>query len=265
MTDRERTCAFCAEASVTREHIFPFWLREAVGGAGAATHYRAAPRSAPPPVGDQLAYERSWGADEAAIVVRAVCARCNSTWMNDLDHAVEPIIVPLIRNKEQPVGEDERTVLATWAAKIALLLEHTRAVSDLTRRRSLVPPAAFHKLYELRLPPAFARLWMLRVAPPVVGVWWRTAPVPVAWFDPQAARELGAPSGSLTTFVAGMLGFQLLYAPMTEPYQQLVRRRTRLGAKFMRLLWPPTARFEWPPEAALERDTLEVVAHLRFA
>jgi hypothetical protein len=56
----DRLGEHCADATVAREHIFPFWLREAVGGAGAATHYRAAPRSAPPPVGDQLEYERSW-------------------------------------------------------------------------------------------------------------------------------------------------------------------------------------------------------------
>jgi hypothetical protein len=122
VTKRERTCVFCGHQSVTREHIFPFWLREAVGGAGAATHYRAAPNSAPPPVREDLGYERSWSASDAEVVVRAACARCNNTWMNDLDLAVEPIIVPLIRNRAQALGAEERTLLATWATKIALLL-----------------------------------------------------------------------------------------------------------------------------------------------
>jgi len=45
--------------------------------------------------------------------------------MNDLDRDVEPIIVPLIRNRTQGVTEDERVLLATWATKIAFLLEHT--------------------------------------------------------------------------------------------------------------------------------------------
>jgi hypothetical protein len=62
-----------------------------------------------------------------------------------------------------------------------------------------------------------------------------------------------------------MLGFQYLYAPMTEVYQDFVRRRSERGEKFMRFLWPPTAPLDWPPEAALEQDTLEVVAHVRFA
>lgn len=265
MTDRERVCAFCGDRFVTREHVFPFWLRAAVGGVGAATHYRATPTTPAPPIAEELDYDQAWSANNAEVVVRVVCSNCNSTWMNDLDHAVEPMIVPLIRNQEQLIDEDERRLLATWATKISFLLEHTRSVSDLTRRRALVPPAAHHELYELRLPPAFARLWMLRVSPPVIGAWWRTGPVPVAWFDPGAARDLGAPTGSLTTFVAGMLGFQLLYAPLTEPYQRLVRRRSDLGAKFMRLLWPSSEPFDWPPDAALDRDTLEVVAHLRFA
>jgi hypothetical protein len=262
---QERTCVFCGVGSVTREHIFPFWLRQAVGGGGAATHYRSLPADAPPPIGRQLDYEPPWSADDAEVVVRAVCANCNNTWLNELDHAVEPIAVPLIRNDVHPISDDERTLLATWATKIALLLEHTRSVSDLTRRRSLTPPSAYRELHDVRLPPAFARLWMLRVSPPIIGVWWRTGPVPVAWFAPDAARAIGAPNGSLTTFVAGMLGFQFLYAPNSDAYQDLVQRRSERGAKFMRLIWPPTEPLEWPPAAALRQDTLEVVAHVRFA
>jgi hypothetical protein len=155
---RERTCVFCGVGSVTREHIFPFWLREAVGGGGTATHFRAAAGVAPPPIGEHLEYERSWEAEDAEFVVRAVCASCNNGWMNDLDHAVMPIVVPLIRNDAPPIADDERTLLATWATKIALLLEHVRSVSELTRRRSLTPPSAYRELFDLRLPPAFARL-----------------------------------------------------------------------------------------------------------
>jgi hypothetical protein len=256
---------FCGVDSVTREHIFPFWLRAAVGGAGSATHYRAAAAATPPPTGDQLPYEHSWEADDAEFVVRAVCASCNNGWMNDLDHDVRSIIVPLIRNDVEPIGEHERTLLAAWATKIALLLEHTRSLSDLTRRRSLTPPSAYREVYDLRLPPAFARVWMLRVNPPVNGVWWRSSPVPVARFDAYAARSIGAPNGSLTTFAVGMLGFQYLYAPITETYQDLVERRTERGEKFMRLLWPAAKPLDWPPDAALRQDTLEVVAHVRFA
>src|SRR4051812_45781168 len=95
---QERTCVFCGVGSVTREHIFPFWLRQAVGGGGAATHYRSTPADAPPPIGRQLEYEPPWSAGDTEVVVRAVCANCNNTWLNELDHAVEPIAVPLIRN-----------------------------------------------------------------------------------------------------------------------------------------------------------------------
>src|SRR5204863_331814 len=98
-----RVCVFCAQGGVTREHIFPFWLREAVGGGGAATNYRGGAIT-PPPIGDQLDYEETWSADDAEIVVRVVCETCNNTWMNDLDHAVRPIIVPLIRNRPHEFG-----------------------------------------------------------------------------------------------------------------------------------------------------------------
>lgn len=99
----------------------------------------------------------------------------------------------------------------------------------------------------------------------MIGTVYRTAPVPVARRDPDAARLLGAPSGTLTTFVMGMLGFQLLHAPPTPAYRDLALRRTRLGEPFMRVLWPPSAPLDWPPEKALEQNTFDVITHLHQA
>jgi hypothetical protein len=107
-----------------------------------------------PEIGESLAYDHSWTSDEAEVVVRAVCARCNNDWMNDLDQEVEPLIVPLIRNDVLPLSDEERTLLARWATKIGLLLEHTRSVSALTRRRALVPPEAHHEFRRTQLPPS---------------------------------------------------------------------------------------------------------------
>ncbi|MDX6451418.1 MAG: hypothetical protein QOH16_1467 [Gaiellaceae bacterium] len=103
---------------------------------------------------------------------------------------------------------------------------------------------------------------MFLVHPPFIGAVYRTAPVPVVIYDSAAARALGAPSGTLTTFAMGMLGFQLMHVPLTGPFGELVQRRTEGGAQFMRLLWPPATALDWPPPKALEQDTLDVITHL---
>jgi hypothetical protein len=196
------------------------------------------------------------------VKVNAVCSKCNNQWMNDLDHDVEPLIVPLIRNYPLEVSGDDRLLMARWATKIALLLEHTRPRSDLTRRRSLTAPRAYAEFFRTQLPPPQTRLWMFLVHPPFIGTVYRTAPVPVVVYDPAAARALGAPNGTLTTFAMGMLGFQLMHVPLTPQYDDLVQRRMRLGEQFMRFLWPPMAPLDWPPSKALEQDRFDVITHL---
>jgi hypothetical protein len=261
-TDQQRKCVFCGGTPATKEHIFPFWLREAVGGGGPAAHLRLEGRDRGPAPGDPLQYDHKRNAAEADVQVRAVCATCNNDWMNTLDHEVEPFVVPLIRNRPVELTADDRVLLARWATKIGLLLEQTRARSSLTHRRSLTPPSAYAEFARTQLPPAAMRIWLLRISPPFTGAVWRTAPIPVARYDTQAARDLGAPNGALTTFAIGMLGFQLMFAPLTPRYQDLADQRTRQGEQFMHVLWPPATPLDWPPSAALERDTFDVITHL---
>jgi hypothetical protein len=258
----QRACVFCGATPTTKEHIFPFWLREAVGGGGPTTHLRIDGRGRGPALGEALTYDHSWTAEDADVAVRVVCASCNNEWMNDLDHEVEPLIVPLIRNHDPSISDEQRTLLARWVTKIGLLLEHTRPVSDLTRRRAFVPLDAHREFRRTQLPPPETRIWMFRVHPPFIGTAWRTAPVPVAAYDSDAARAIRAPNGSLTTFAIGMLGFQLMYAPLTPQYHDLAERRTKLGEPFTRVLWPPTAPLDWPPPHALEQARFDVITHL---
>jgi hypothetical protein len=259
----QRACVFCGGTPATKEHIFPFWLREAVGGGGNATHLRLDGREHGPEIGDPLAYDHKREAPEADVAVRTVCAPCNNGWMNDLDHEVEPLIVPLIRNRPSHISDEDRVLLARWSTKIGMLLEHTRARSDLTRRRSLTPPRAYEEFRRTLLPPPETTIWMFRVHPPFIGTVYRTAPASVVVDDADAARALGAPNGTLTTFAMGMLGFQLMHVPITPQYDDLVQRRTRLGEHFMRVLWPPTVPLDWPPPKALEQETFDVITHFQ--
>ena len=175
----------------------------------------------------------------------------------------EDLIVPLIRNQLRPISDNDRTLIARWATKIGLLLEHTRSRSGLTGRRPLVPLRAYQEFRQTLVPPAEMRIWMFLVHPPFIGTVWRTAPVPVAAYDLEGARALGAPNGSLTTFVIGMLGFQLMYAPLAPAYHDLADARTKRGERFMRILWPSSVPLSWPPGAALEQQTLDMITHLR--
>ena len=74
--------------------------------------------------------------------------------------------------------------------------------------------------------------------------------LPPNWPRPKGYAN-GVVSRGRQVFVAGMIGFQYLYAPISDAYQNLVQRRSERGDKFMRLLWPPST----PLAPRLQRPT----------
>lgn len=204
-------------------------------------------------------YTRHWDDDELELTVRCVCKQCNNTWMNRLDEEAERQVGALAAATPLTVVGAELAVIATWATKIAMLLELTRRPSGLTRRRALVPPSQHAELFQLKQPPASASLWVARVAPPWPGVWWRTAPLSLTWIAPEAVSRYGSPSASLITCAFGAVAFQVLFAPPVDFFRDEGARRTEDGADFMRRLWPEQ-QLVWPPPKALRLEALEKFA-----
>ena len=90
-------CVFCGKSSVTKQHVWPDWMKAVV------------PRG----TGDHLQFSASVEMDDARIVnvrpvftphrgpvgsakIRRFCKSCNSGWMSKLEAAAKPILVKLI-------------------------------------------------------------------------------------------------------------------------------------------------------------------------
>lgn len=259
MTKDPKTCIFCGGDPLTREHIFPWWVRRAVGGQGRAHHAMSAGEQYWLEHGCAPRYTRQWEDDELELTVRCVCEPCNNTWMNRLDEDAERHVTALASTEPLAIADAELAVVAAWATKVAMLLEHTRSPSALTRRRAFVPSSQHAELFRTREPPTAASLWVARVAPPWPGVWWRTAPLSLTFVAPAAAAGYGSPTASLITFAFGAVAFQALFAPPVDFFRNEAARRTEDGAEFMRRLWPEQL-LRWPPPKALRLEALEKFA-----
>ena len=91
-------CAICQreDRPLTREHVFARWLTQRVGSAG--------PRRA----------------------LATVCADCNAGWMSTLEQAFRR--AALARPRSGPIPAPDRTTIARWSAKTALLLADANGV-----------------------------------------------------------------------------------------------------------------------------------------
>ena len=92
-------CAICQreDLPLTREHVFARWLTQRVGSAG--------PRRA----------------------LATVCADCNAGWMSTLEQAFRR--AAFTRARSGPIPAPDRTTIARWSLKTALLLADANAVA----------------------------------------------------------------------------------------------------------------------------------------
>jgi hypothetical protein len=103
----ERACAFCGSTSgLTREHLWPRWVRGLVGEAPGMTVWAS---------GEHV--ERARQLPPATVTVRKVCRTCNEGWLHDLEEAARPIMTPLIEGDAASLSVEDQRVIAYWATK----------------------------------------------------------------------------------------------------------------------------------------------------
>jgi hypothetical protein len=88
---------------------------------------------------------------------RVVCKPCNEGWMNDLEGAVEPILVPLMLGEGRLLREAELRALAFWTFKTASML------ACLGPKYAHLPADHYRWAYRRRRPPETAQAWMVNV------------------------------------------------------------------------------------------------------
>lgn len=91
-------CAICSrdDRPLTREHVFARWLTQRVGSAGARR------------------------------ALATVCAECNAGWMSSLEQAFRR--AAFTRPRSGPIPATDRTTIARWSTKTALLLADANGV-----------------------------------------------------------------------------------------------------------------------------------------
>jgi hypothetical protein len=114
-------CIFCgSKAKLTKEHIWPKWLRGSIRGGDTAHRI----------VIERLGQRRKTVVHEkaASITVKAVCKACNDGWMSDLEQEAMRVVEPLVSGALRPetpqitIAAADRQVLASWIFKTAVCM-----------------------------------------------------------------------------------------------------------------------------------------------
>jgi hypothetical protein len=252
MSKPQKRCIFCGGAPLTREHIWPQWLRAHLPIAminyqslQAIEHRRQTDRNVSTRSGDP----HSWR-------IRVVCARCNNGWMSQLEMHFQPILVPLLKGQIARLTPRQQQTLAAWAALKVMVAEFDRTshrVSHHMHRK---------RLMRRQLPPVNGwRIW--------IGNYKRDKWVP-RWVTHSfliRSDTVVEQRGEIATFynsqasthVVGDLYIHIIRSPMPNLARDFSFQRVPNAGAKLRSIWPPNSySIVWPAPTMTDKDADDI-------
>lgn len=246
-------CVFCGvvgrdtpEGALTKEHAYPDWIRKKIKPIG-PVHWRL--DDVPIPSFDTFDVE-----------IDAVCQACNTRWLSDnLETKISKRIGGALTNAKYQLEFDrpQRSLLAAWAVKTALMVELALRAQVPTRDHALAPKFAFDWLYvhrELPTPPPGTQVWMFGV-----NIGGGFGLKRLAWAKGGTLEPLSetdqVPPAYFHTFTAGSLGFQVFGSDLDGAFVSRRDDPPRLPllpglGDVLQQVWPAPKKppFRWPPK-----------------
>ena len=225
-----RKCIFCNGGPISKEHIWPDWMRNYLpAGQGSQIIQRSDPRASV--VRLHLGPLNRKG-DARSQKLKVVCAPCNNGWMSILQARTKDVLLPLLLRDTHEIGEQHLEMLATWATMFTMVYE--TCYENPEQRATTSQQRALFKMEQK--PPQY---WMFWCAP-FDG---RTSPVAHTGFGSvfpvgdDDTRHIG--KGSLTTCGAGAIAFAIFGVNSEYGFKAFSQLITLLveRAGFVRL-WP---------------------------
>jgi hypothetical protein len=131
---------FCGadDRRLSDEHVFADWITDVAGFRGKpVSHYLDRYD------GTVVEFRR----EPFQSKVKVVCEPCNNGWMSGLETRTKPVLGPMIIGQEQMLRTRDQRLLAFWAVKTALMVEHL-----VVPAARVIPESAYRALYEAGQP-----------------------------------------------------------------------------------------------------------------
>jgi len=249
-------CIFCEGASgsgMSKEHIFPDWLRELFPRSPEDTHTHGftswAELSPGSPLSPITRSHRGQG-QASTKKVRVVCRKCNNEWLGRLEKRMKPLLSQLIMGESVSLGDSEQLFIATWAAKTIMTAEYV------DRKKVAVPQSD--------------RTFLMRnLSPPQNGRWiWIAGSQSMEWLtgiNHFSARlnispvDLKTPEiVNLQSTTIGIARLLIHAISTTVPGHSFALNDP--DNSDLRQIWPLGPEISWPPQNFLTDDQVNGIA-----
>jgi hypothetical protein len=145
-------CLFCDRAGATVEHLLSLKWLERLMPHGPYNFIHETSEQ-----GDVTS--RSFTRRRPEVATRAVCARCNNEWMNELDLAAQPMLEAMVEGRKLDLNDVvKKRIVASWVCKVSILIDSMQ-----TTEPALAPEHA-HWLRKECSPPPGWRVWLAAIS-----------------------------------------------------------------------------------------------------
>ena len=230
-------CVFCGRKPLTKQHIFPNWMRKHLPDPGPGTYRRKTgvePR------------ESAYRGSPVASQVRVVCASCNNGWMERLETDARPYLTSMVVGNGREFHDTGRTLIAGWAFLTTLMIGTTLRVKP-------PPPEYYTRFYEdeERSLPEGAVVWFGASATGLMH--YQQMRCVTYDLDDQTQSD-----GWMTMLSVGRMAVHAVWLHVGERATLQVRGRL---AEALRQVWPIEGRAIWPPGLLLDEDRMDSICN----
>jgi hypothetical protein len=121
-------CVFCGNTGMTKQHIWPDWMKNVLPRAESTTTRHQInfdyPDSGAPfdkvALRPQLAFKQGHA---GTLKIRRVCASCNGGWMSRLEQEAKPILTPLLLGHTKALNRQHQDIMSAWISMTVMIMD----------------------------------------------------------------------------------------------------------------------------------------------
>lgn len=139
LTPLPTQCVFCDSPDLTREHVWPEWMRSFVprptkDRPGHAVSHRRVDPGTGKIVNRLLRGRLHRNSRPFGTYLPVVCGICNTGWMSRLQTDAKPMLQQFLMGRRIALSSDQQLVLAAWVAMFTMVVEFADVDTAVTPR-----------------------------------------------------------------------------------------------------------------------------------
>lgn len=157
---RQRRCIFCDGSNLTREHVFPNWLRNYIDRKYDRTFHT---ETTTDPYSGQTETKNgrlNRPGDPLSQRLKVVCAKCNNEWMSAQQTKSKDLLIKLVDNTWETMSPVEAEALSSWITMTTMVLDTAHSIDKVATEQWQRT-----KFFETKLPPDGWSLFIARRLP----------------------------------------------------------------------------------------------------